>query len=73
MGVFDELVISCDVCKDRVSWQSKAGDPTMRIFTPGDCTPEIAGDLNGETTRCETCGEIYQVEAFTIVRTRRVQ
>ena len=57
MGMFDKVIAVCIYCKDNVEFQSKAGDCELKEYYISSVPPEIAKSLNGQSTRCKSCGK----------------
>lgn len=53
--MFDSLYVECPKCHKQIEFQSKAGRCHLDQYTLANCPPAVAGDLIGETARCE-CG-----------------
>lgn len=65
MGMFDRVYVSCK-CGERVEFQSKAGECSLRgyhIEADGstDAPPEIIADILNDVEYCESCGERIEI------------
>ena len=65
--MFDSVMVTCDVCGQRVEFQSKAGDQTLREYSLDDVPDEIANDLDGCVEAC-SCGRVITLETKTVTR-----
>lgn len=71
MGVFDEVVFACPKCGEHLFIQSKAGDPSMRIYSLDNVPPRIAGDIDGAVVTCEDCSIAWKLTAKVIINIAR--
>ena len=56
MGMFDTVKVQCPKCGHINSVQSKAGPCDLKEYPSYRVPLEIAGDLDGEESRCDECG-----------------
>jgi hypothetical protein len=58
VGIFDSLYVECP-CGSKVQFQSKADeDKWCRSFDLSNCPNSIAGDLIGDSEKCDKCGTV---------------
>ena len=71
MSCFDNLIVTCPKCGEKVEFQCKNGKREMDNYDVSNVPPEIAGDLNGEKEQCCKCGVIItiQTQCFVTIST----
>jgi len=67
MGMYDEVIVNCPVCREEVAVQSKAGPCELITYRGNNVPASIAEDINGEYQDCTECKQSFQVEAQIIV------
>jgi len=64
MGMFDEVVVSCPVCKNTVVFQSKAGPCIFRAYNVHEVPIAIALSLEGHKEECSGCGAVMALVRY---------
>lgn len=60
MGMFDSVIAVCPKCNKEVEFQSKAGECLLRNYSANSVPPDIAQDIEGDTSPCE-CGYVLRI------------
>ncbi len=58
MGMFDRVLIPCKNCNNPLEFQTKAGECLLIDYEIFEIPVEIAIGLNGDSEKCEVCGEV---------------
>jgi phage FluMu protein Com len=61
MGCPDYIHVACPKCKEKITFQSKAGKCSCLDFSPDAVPMDIAMDLDGETKDCPHCSAVVKL------------
>lgn len=63
MGMYDYITVKCKnpSCKEKIEFQSKAGDCDLNEYNIQSVPLEVAKSIDGKSETCLKCGEITTI------------
>ena len=69
MGMFDRVWFTCPDCNRQIEFQSKMGECVLADISRTDVPMEIAADIEGDMSQCESCGKTWKALYYPTIRT----